>query len=132
MTTTPTPRPGSVATMRAITTQAYGSADVLALTQVARRSPAENEVLVRVHAAGVDRGAWHMMTGRPYLGAARVRAPHAQEPGAGHRGRRHRRGRRLGGDPVRGRRRGVRLRDGLVRRVRRRPRGQARREAERT
>jgi NADPH:quinone reductase-like Zn-dependent oxidoreductase len=24
-------------------------------------------VLVRVHAAGVDRGVWHLMTGRPYL-----------------------------------------------------------------
>jgi NADPH:quinone reductase-like Zn-dependent oxidoreductase len=68
MTTTPTPRPRSVTTMRAITRTDYGSADVLALTQVARPTPAENQVLVRVHAAGLDRGAWHMMTGRPYLG----------------------------------------------------------------
>ena len=28
---------------------------------------ADNEVLVRVLAAGVDRGAWHLMTGQPYL-----------------------------------------------------------------
>jgi NADPH:quinone reductase-like Zn-dependent oxidoreductase len=28
---------------------------------------ADNEVLLRVHAAGLDRGAWHLMTGRPYL-----------------------------------------------------------------
>ena len=26
-----------------------------------------NEVLVRVHAAGLDRGTWHLMTGKPYL-----------------------------------------------------------------
>src|SRR3954454_12168762 len=68
MTTLPTPRPGIVTTMRAITRTSYGSADVLALTQVARPGPSENEVLVRVHAAGLDRGAWHMMTGQPYLG----------------------------------------------------------------
>ena len=75
MTTTPTPRPGSVTTMRAITRTGYGSADVLALTQVGRRTPAENQVLVRVHAAGLDRGAWHMMTGPAVPGPARVRAP---------------------------------------------------------
>ena len=27
----------------------------------------DDEVLVRVHAAGVDRGVWHLMTGRAYL-----------------------------------------------------------------
>ena len=68
MTTTPTPRPESVTTMRAITQSIYGSADVLTLTQVARPVPSAGQVLVRVRAAGVDRGAWHMMTGKPYLG----------------------------------------------------------------
>lgn len=68
MTTTPTPRPESVTTMRAITQSIYGSADVLTLTQVARPMPSAGQVLVRVRAAGVDRGAWHMMTGKPYLG----------------------------------------------------------------
>ncbi|GAA5017846.1 NAD(P)-dependent alcohol dehydrogenase [Actinopolymorpha pittospori] len=68
MTTTPTPTPGTVTTMRAITYEEFGSADVLGLTDIARPVPSENEVLVRVHAAGVERGAWHMMTGRPYLG----------------------------------------------------------------
>ena len=28
---------------------------------------ADDEVLVRVEAAGVDRGTWHLLTGRPYL-----------------------------------------------------------------
>ena len=32
-----------------------------------RPEVADNEVLVRVHAAGLDRGTWHLMTGKPYL-----------------------------------------------------------------
>jgi NADPH:quinone reductase-like Zn-dependent oxidoreductase len=38
------------------------------VAHVARPEPAEGEVLVEVRAAGLDRGAWHMMTGKPYLG----------------------------------------------------------------
>ncbi len=54
-------------TMRAIVQDRYGSADVLRLARVARPQIAEGEVLVQVRAAGLDRGTWHMMTGRPYL-----------------------------------------------------------------
>src|SRR5665811_1991117 len=54
-------------TMQAIVQGTYGSADVLRLAQIARPEIADDEVLVRVHAAGVDRGTWHLMTGRPYL-----------------------------------------------------------------
>jgi NADPH:quinone reductase-like Zn-dependent oxidoreductase len=77
MTTTPIPRPAgstgppgppATTTMRAITYDSFGSADVLALGQLPRPVPRDDEVRVRVHAAGVERGAWHMMTGRPYLG----------------------------------------------------------------
>jgi NADPH:quinone reductase-like Zn-dependent oxidoreductase len=77
MTVTPTPNPTAMTTMRAITHDRYGSADVLRLTQVPRPVPDDAEVLLRVHAAGVDRGAWHMMTGRPYLGrlAFGIRTP---------------------------------------------------------
>jgi NADPH:quinone reductase-like Zn-dependent oxidoreductase len=73
----PSPSPTAVTTMRAITQDTFGSADVLALVQVSRPVPSENEVLLRVHAAGVERGAWHMMTGKPYLGrlAFGVRTP---------------------------------------------------------
>ena len=46
---------------------AYGSAGVLQLRRIARPEVADSEVLLRVHAAGLDRGAWHRMTGRPYL-----------------------------------------------------------------
>jgi NADPH:quinone reductase-like Zn-dependent oxidoreductase len=53
--------------MKAIVQDTYGSADVLELRDIDKPEIADNEVLVRVHAAGVDRGAWHLMTGRPYL-----------------------------------------------------------------
>ena len=64
-------------TMRAIVHKTYGSADVLHLERISRPEVADHEVLVRVHAAGLDRGAWHMMTGLPYLGrlAFGVRRP---------------------------------------------------------
>jgi len=54
-------------TMRAIVQDGYGSADVLHLTQITRPEIAGNEVLLQVHAAGLDRGRWHMMVGQPYL-----------------------------------------------------------------
>jgi NADPH:quinone reductase-like Zn-dependent oxidoreductase len=54
-------------TMRAVVQDAYGPADVLRLRDVDRPAPADGEVLVRVHAAGLDRGVWHVMTGLPYL-----------------------------------------------------------------
>jgi NADPH:quinone reductase-like Zn-dependent oxidoreductase len=54
-------------TMQAIVQDRYGSAEVFRLARVNRPEIAANEVLVRVRAAGLDRGIWHMMTGRPYL-----------------------------------------------------------------
>jgi NADPH:quinone reductase-like Zn-dependent oxidoreductase len=54
-------------TMRAIVQESYGSADVLRLARIALPTMADGEVLLRVHAAGLDRGTWHLMTGRPYL-----------------------------------------------------------------
>src|ERR1700710_119918 len=53
--------------MRAIVQDSYGSADVLRSAQIDRPEEAEHEVLLRVHAAGLDRGTWHLMTGTPYL-----------------------------------------------------------------
>ena len=53
--------------MRAIVQDGYGPAGVLRLARVARPEIADSEVLLRVHAAGLDRGTWHLMTGRPYL-----------------------------------------------------------------
>jgi NADPH:quinone reductase-like Zn-dependent oxidoreductase len=54
-------------TMLAIVQDSYGSADVLRLARVDRPQIADDEVLVHVRAAGLDRGTWHMMAGQPYL-----------------------------------------------------------------
>jgi NADPH:quinone reductase-like Zn-dependent oxidoreductase len=54
-------------TMRAIVQDRYGSAEVLRPARIGRPVIADNEVLIRVHAAGLDRGTWHLMTGTPYL-----------------------------------------------------------------
>jgi NADPH:quinone reductase-like Zn-dependent oxidoreductase len=53
--------------MNAIVQDKYGSADVLELRDVEKPQPGDDEVLIRVHAAGVDPGVWHLMTGQPYL-----------------------------------------------------------------
>jgi NADPH:quinone reductase-like Zn-dependent oxidoreductase len=53
--------------MRAIVQEVYGSADRLGLSQIEKPAIAPDEVLVQVHAAGVDRGTCHLMRGEPYL-----------------------------------------------------------------
>lgn len=53
--------------MRAIVQDLYGSADVLRVAETDRPSISIDEVLVRVHAAGLDRGTWHLMAGLPYI-----------------------------------------------------------------
>lgn len=52
--------------MKAIVRKEYGTAEVLSLEDVAVPAPGDDQVLVRVHAAAVDRGAWHILTGKPY------------------------------------------------------------------
>jgi NADPH:quinone reductase-like Zn-dependent oxidoreductase len=54
-------------TMKAIVQDTYGAPEVLELRDVDRPVPSEGEVLVRVHAGGLDRGVWHIMTGLPSL-----------------------------------------------------------------
>jgi NADPH:quinone reductase-like Zn-dependent oxidoreductase len=64
------PRAGT-ATMRAIVQDVYGDTGaVLRLGERPRPTPGATEVLVKVAAAGVDRGVWHLMAGKPY--AARL------------------------------------------------------------
>lgn len=53
--------------MKAITQDKYGSADVLRLRDIEAPTPGDQEVLVRVQAAGIARGVLHVMTGEPYL-----------------------------------------------------------------
>jgi NADPH:quinone reductase-like Zn-dependent oxidoreductase len=58
---------GPGASMRAIIRDRYGPADVLRLAEIDRPVAGDREVLLRVRAAGLDRGTWHQMTGLPYL-----------------------------------------------------------------
>ena len=58
---------GREATMQAVVQDTYGSTEVLELRDIDKPVPTGDEVLVRVHAAGLDRGVWHVMTGLPYL-----------------------------------------------------------------
>jgi NADPH:quinone reductase-like Zn-dependent oxidoreductase len=53
--------------MKAIVQDKYGTADVLELRDVEKPQPGDDELLIRVKAAGVDPGVWHLMTGLPYL-----------------------------------------------------------------
>jgi NADPH:quinone reductase-like Zn-dependent oxidoreductase len=62
-----TPASTQTTTMTAIVADSYGSADVLAPAQRQRPSVGAKDVLIRVHAAGVHRGDWHLMAGLPYL-----------------------------------------------------------------
>jgi NADPH:quinone reductase-like Zn-dependent oxidoreductase len=54
-------------TMRAVVQDAYGSPEVFRLAQIRIPEVADNQVLIRVHAAGLDRGTWHLMVGQPYV-----------------------------------------------------------------
>lgn len=53
--------------MQAIVQDEYGDVEALRLGEIATPAPGAGEVLIRVQAAGVDAGVWHLMTGRPYL-----------------------------------------------------------------
>ncbi len=72
-------------TMKAIVQDEYGSPEMLELEEIDRPAVADHEVLVRVHAAGVDRGVWHVMTGLPYpirLAGYGLRAPKTRVRGS--------------------------------------------------
>lgn len=74
--------------MRAVVQSRYGfdPDDVLAVADTPRPSIGDDEVLVRVAAAGVDMGTWHCLTGMPYamrLAGFGLRTPKALNPGRG-------------------------------------------------
>nr|WP_026315914.1 NAD(P)-dependent alcohol dehydrogenase [Actinokineospora enzanensis] len=53
--------------MRAVVQDRYGEAEVLRPAEIPVPVIGPDEVLVRVRAAGVEQGVWHLMAGRPYL-----------------------------------------------------------------
>jgi NADPH:quinone reductase-like Zn-dependent oxidoreductase len=58
---------GSGATMKAVTRRCYGTPDVLAVEQVQKPVPEAGQVLVKVHAAGINPLEWHKVRGTPYF-----------------------------------------------------------------
>ncbi len=83
---TPAVTTDGVGTMKAIVQDEYGSApeDVLRLAEVARPTIDDDQILVHVRAASVDRGTWHVMAGLPYpirLAGFGFRRPKALNPG---------------------------------------------------
>ena len=54
-------------TMTAVVQRGYGTTEVLSVARLDVPEPGEGQVLLRVGAAGVDRGVWHIMAGLPYI-----------------------------------------------------------------
>jgi NADPH:quinone reductase-like Zn-dependent oxidoreductase len=73
----------SVDTMKAIVQWRYGSPAVLRLEEIDMPVVKANEVLVRVHAAAVNIGDWHLLRGVPYVVrlVSGLRRPRRRTPG---------------------------------------------------
>lgn len=69
--------------MKAIVQDSYGSAEVLKARDIDKPEIADDEVLVRVHAASVHVGDWILMTGSPFVMrlATGLRKPKNRVPG---------------------------------------------------
>ena len=53
--------------MKAATRSKYGSGEILSIQEIDKPTPKDNEVLIRVYAASVNRSDYHVLTGRPFL-----------------------------------------------------------------
>jgi NADPH:quinone reductase-like Zn-dependent oxidoreductase len=78
--------PAGGTTMRSIVQDRYGPApeDVLRSAEIDRPTIRPDDVLVRVRAASVDRGTWHIMAGLPYpirVAGFGLRRPKYANPG---------------------------------------------------
>src|SRR5437868_97127 len=74
------------ATMTAVVQDRYSSApeDLFRVAQIDIPAIGDDDILVRVHAASVDRGTWHVMSGLPYpirLAGFGLRRPKYANPG---------------------------------------------------
>jgi NADPH:quinone reductase-like Zn-dependent oxidoreductase len=61
------PLPAGATLMKGIVHRCYGSPEVLRYEDIARPTPTDHEVLVKVHAASVNPLDWHYLEGTPYL-----------------------------------------------------------------
>lgn len=59
--------------MKAIVYHTYGSPAVLKLEEVAKPTPKDDEVLIKIHAASVNSWDWDLLRGKPFL--ARMDSP---------------------------------------------------------
>ena len=66
--------------MKAVVHDRYGDADVIYVDGRSVPAIADDEVLVRVEAAGLDRGTWHLLTGQPYLVRLAIGLRRPREP----------------------------------------------------
>jgi len=74
------PITASTTTMLAVVQDGYGDADILASRRVPQPALGDQDVLVRVHAAGLNRGTWHLMTGKPYALRLAFGLRHPRQP----------------------------------------------------
>ncbi len=76
-------RPSGDGLMNAVVQRSYGGPEVLEPGRIPRPKPGRREVLLRVEAAALSRGTWHLMTGLPRLVrlASGVRRPRRPVPG---------------------------------------------------
>jgi NADPH:quinone reductase-like Zn-dependent oxidoreductase len=61
------PLPAGTASMKGLIARCYGAPDVLTVEQVAKPTPADDQLLVKVHAAALNPLDWHTMRGSPYI-----------------------------------------------------------------
>jgi NADPH:quinone reductase-like Zn-dependent oxidoreductase len=68
--------------MRAIVYTKYGPPEVLQLKEVAKPTPKDDEVLIKVHAVSVNRSDWEGLSGKPLYarlgGASKTTSPHTR------------------------------------------------------
>lgn len=58
---------GDATTMKAVVRRCYGPPNVLTVEPVERPVPADDQMLVRVHAAAINPVEWHRVRGTPYI-----------------------------------------------------------------
>ena len=58
--------------MKAIVQERYGTADVLEFRDIEEPGVGDDDVLVRVRAAGCGPDVWHFMAGMPYIARASI------------------------------------------------------------
>src|SRR5687768_4475488 len=63
----PAALPAGSESMKGLVARCYGAPDVLKLEQIAKPMPADDQLLVKVHAAALNPVDWHYMRGSPYV-----------------------------------------------------------------